>query len=58
MRLHTELCRHCGQHITWSHGFWRDDTEDPGDGFGGDASCPARPILDTRAQPHEPKVHS
>lgn len=50
----TRICRHCAAPITWDGNYWRDNSEDPGDGHGGDASCGCRPILNSRAQPHEP----
>lgn len=59
-------CRYCGAPITRRErqhgkkdGHWRDDSEDPGDGWGGDASCGGRewpaggPSLG-----HEPAVES
>lgn len=37
------VCRDCGVPIYYGrHGYWRDYSPDPGDGDGGDASCPAR----------------
>jgi hypothetical protein len=47
------LCKHCDAEVTFRFNFWRDDTEDPGDGFDGDASCPAREPVDGAMQSHE-----
>jgi hypothetical protein len=47
-------CVHCKLTITYDGKFWRDWSEDPGDGFGGDVACHARPARDGRMQSHEP----
>lgn len=50
-----EECRHCGATIRLYNGYWRDESTDPGDGMGGDATC--GPRMDNNAPPpytHEP----
>lgn len=32
-------CQYCGGRIAFVGGYWRDDSADPGDGYGGDATC-------------------
>lgn len=47
-------CQHCGARITFVDGFWRDDTADPGDGYGGDATCGPLVTATGDAAPHVP----
>lgn len=39
------VCKLCGERLTWDGSFWRDQDDDPGDGYGGSATCGERVVL-------------